>query len=175
MNRRKLDAESIRDTVLAVSGKLDDRMGGPGFYTFGFKDDHSPHYQYELFDPSDPHTYRRSVYRFIVRSVPDPFMTALDCADPSLNVGQRTETLTALQSLALLNHRFMVEMSRQFAARVATLETSTPMQIDAAFQLALNRSATDEELEILEQIADRHGMANVCRLIFNLNEFMFVD
>jgi len=107
--------------------------------------------------------------------VPDPFMTALDCADPSLNVGRRTETLTALQSLALLNHRFMVEMSLQFAAHVATLEATTGRQIDTAFQLALNRSATDQEREILEPIADRDGMANVCRLILNLNEFVFVE
>jgi hypothetical protein len=175
MNRRKLDAEVIRDTVLVVSGKLDRRMGGPGFRDFGFKDDHSPHYLYDDYNPSDPETHRRAIYRFIVRSVPDPFLTALDCADPSMSVGQRTETLTALQALALLNNRFMTSMSEHFAAHVAELSDSVPEQIDAAYRLALGRSPSDEESRELVQVAHHHGMSNVCRLIFNLNEFMFVD
>jgi hypothetical protein len=175
MNRRKLDAEVIRDTVLAVSAKLDLRMGGPGFRDFGFKDDHSPHYNYDEYDPNDPETHRRSIYRFIVRSVPDPFFTALDCADPSLSVGQRTETLTALQALALLNNRFMVSMSEHFAEHVAELEKPVPKQIEAAYQLALSRPPSELERRELTEIAERHGMGNVCRLIFNLNEFMFVD
>jgi hypothetical protein len=175
MNRRKLEAEVIRDTVLAVSGKLDGRMGGPGFRDFGFKDDHSPHYKYDEYDPNDAATHRRSIYRFLVRSVPDPFFTALDCADPSLNVGQRTETLTALQALALLNNRFMVSMSEHFAAHAAKLGDSVPSQIEAAYRLALSRPPSEQERRELQEIAERHGMANVCRLIFNLNEFMFVD
>src|SRR6185437_15136917 len=61
MNRRRLDAESIRDAVLAVSGRLDLKMYGPGFRTFGFLDDHSPHYKYEEYNPDDPAGCRRSV------------------------------------------------------------------------------------------------------------------
>jgi hypothetical protein len=175
MNRRKLEAEAVRDTVLAVSGKLDRRMGGPGFRDFGFQDDHSPHYKYDEYDPNDPATHRRAIYRLIVRSVPDPFLTALDCADPSLNVGQRTETLTALQALALLNNRFMVAMSEHFAAHVAKPEKSVSEQIDAAFRSALSRPPSELERRELTNIADRHGMANVCRILFNLNEFVFVD
>src|SRR5262249_4289538 len=117
MNRRKLEAEAVRDSVLLVSGKLDTRMGGPGFRAFWFKDDHSPHYSYEEHDPDDPASLRRSVYRFLVRSVPDPFMETLDCADPSLIVEKRNETLTALQALSLLNNRFMVRMAEHHAAR----------------------------------------------------------
>jgi hypothetical protein len=175
MNRRKLEAEVIRDAVLAVSGKLDRRMGGPGFRAFGFKDDHSPHYKYDEYDPNDAESHRRAIYRFIVRSAPDPFLTALDCADPSLSVGQRTETLTALQALAMLNNRFMTAMSENFAAQVADLGDTMPAQIDAAYRLALARSPSEQELQELSEIAEQHGMANVCRLIFNLNEFMFVD
>jgi hypothetical protein len=150
-------------------------MGGPGFRDFGFKDDHSPHYKYDEYDPNDPATHRRSIYRLIVRSVPDPFFTALDCADPSLSVGQRTETLTALQALALLNNRFMVAMSEHFAAHVAERGESVSDQIDAAYELALNRPPSEQEHRELTEIAQQHGMPNVCRLIFNLNEFMFVD
>ena len=79
MNRRRLEAEAIRDSVLQVSGKLDPKMGGPGFQLFGLIDDHSPHYLYEKYNPDDPASHRRSIYRFIVRSVPDPWMTTLDC------------------------------------------------------------------------------------------------
>lgn len=71
MNRRRLEAEAIRDSVLAVSGKLDLTMGGPGFYLFGFIDDHSPHYLYDQHDPDDPKSLRRTIYRFIVH----PFLT----------------------------------------------------------------------------------------------------
>ena len=79
MNRRRLTAEELRDAVLSVSGSLDAKMGGPGFYLFALeKTDHSPHYEYHKFDPADPQSHRRSIYRFIVRSQPDPFMTTLD-------------------------------------------------------------------------------------------------
>ena len=70
MNRRKLDAESIRDSVLAASGHLRDQMYGPSFQTFVIeKPEHSPHYEYEKADPDDPRTFRRTVYRFL-RSLP---------------------------------------------------------------------------------------------------------
>ena len=84
MNRARLDAESVRDAVLAVTGKLDLTMGGPCVRQFYFKDDHSPIYDYARFDVEDP---TASVAAFIAssfRSVPDPFMECLDCADPSL-------------------------------------------------------------------------------------------
>ena len=175
MNRRKLEAEAVRDSVLLVAGKLDFSMGGPGYRPFGFKSDHSPLYKYHEHDPDDPKSHRRTVYRFIVRSAPDPFMTSLDCADPSLSVPKRSKTLTANQALALLNNKFMVRMSEHLAARVETMGNDTPSRMNAAFQLALGRQATDAEQKILRPVADQHGMASVCRIIFNLNEFVFVD
>src|SRR4029079_17887308 len=89
MNRTRLDAESLRDSMLQAGGKLDLTMGGPGFRVFGFLDDHSPHHKYTEYDPDDKATWRRSIYRFIVRSVPDPLMETLDCADPSQIVPKR--------------------------------------------------------------------------------------
>ncbi|MGA0409777.1 MAG: DUF1553 domain-containing protein, partial [Limisphaerales bacterium] len=95
MNRRRLEAEAYRDSVLQVAGLMDHRMGGASFMDFVIeKPEHSPHYQYHLHDPLDPKSHRRSVYRFIVRSQQQPFMTTLDCADPSLMVARRNETLT---------------------------------------------------------------------------------
>ncbi len=175
MNRRRLDAESIRDAVLAVSGRLDRKMYGPGFRTFGFLDDHSPHYKYEEYDPDDPAGHRRSIYRFIVRSVPDPFMETLDCPDPSLRVEKRNESLTALQALALLNDKFMLRMAEHFAARVEGMGGGLEEQISTAYRLVLGRKPTREERGVLMDYARKHGLANTCRLILNTNEFSFVD
>ena len=99
---------------------------------FFFKDDHSPVYDYARFDVDDPRGCRRSVYRFLVRSVPDPFMECLDCADPSLMTPRRNTTLTALQALALLNNPFIVRQAEHFAARLHEATTDDlPAQIDA--------------------------------------------
>ncbi len=175
MNRRRLEAEAVRDSVLKVAGKLDTTRGGPPFKTFGFKDDESPHYNYEVFDPDDPQSHRRSIYRLIVRSVPDPFMATLDCADASALVAKRNETLTPLQSLALLNNPFMVRMAQHFAERVTPMGTNTTQRIKAAWRLAFAREPRNEELQPVIEYADRFGLANACRLIFNMNEFVFVD
>jgi hypothetical protein len=176
MNRRRLEAEAVRDSVLAVSGKLDRRQFGPGFQDFVIeKPEHSPHYQYHLHDPDDPRCYRRSVYRFLVRSQQQPFMTTLDCADPSMQVDKRNETLSALQALALLNNGFMLSMSRHFAERVEAMAGDVSGQVAAAFRLALGRAPTADEREALKAYARKHGMANACRVILNLNEFVFVD
>ena len=119
MRRRRLSAEEIRDSILSVSGALDRRPGGPGYYLFELeKTDHSPHYEYHKFDPADPKSHRRTVYRFIVRSQPDPWMTTLDCADSSQSTPRRNETLTSLQALSLLNNRFNLVMAERFSERV---------------------------------------------------------
>jgi cytochrome c553 len=176
-NRQRLGAEAIRDGALSLAGLLDtSRVGGPGFMAFGFVDDHSPHYKYAEHDPDDPASHRRSIYRLIVRSVPDPFMETLDCADPSLIVERRNETLTALQALALLNNKFMVRMAERFAQRVETqAPNDVPKQIDTACRLAFGRAPTPDESATLLEVAQKHGLANACRLIFNTNEFVFVD
>jgi mono/diheme cytochrome c family protein len=176
MNRRKLEAEAIRDTVLAVAGKLDLAAGGPGFQDFIVEHpEHSPHYQYHLADPDDARCHRRSIYRFIVRSQGEPLMSALDCADPSMSVDKRNESSSALQALALLNNRFMVTMAGHFARRVEREAGGLPDQIDLAFRLALGRHATAAEREQLAGYSTRHGLANACRLMFNLSEFTFID
>jgi len=175
MNRRKLEAEAVRDAVLAVAGKLDKTPGGPGFRSFAFEDDHSPRYKYDAAEPDDPLIHRRSVYRLVVRSVPDPFMATLDCADPSAAVPKRNETTTPLQALALLNNKFMVRMAEHFAQRVERLGANNQERLTAAWRLAFGRAPAEGELDRLVDFADRHGLPSACRLIFNLNEFIFID
>ncbi len=171
-NRRKLEAEAVRDAALVVAGKLDRTMGGPAFQDFVIeRPEHSPHYRYDKFDPADPRAYRRAVYRFLVRSKPQPFMTVLDCADPSMQVEKRTETLSPLQALALFNNGFMLTMARHLAGRVE--KDADP--IATAFRLAVGRSPSEKERAALTAYAKEHGLANACRVILNLNEFVFVD
>lgn len=174
MNRTRLDAESLRDSMLAVANQLDLTMGGPAARQFFFKDDHSPVYDYARFDPESPEARRRSVYRFIVRSVPDPFMDRLDCPDPSMLAPKRSTTITAIQALAVLNNPFVLKMAERFADRVRN-EGPIARQINAAFRLALAREAWPAELDALTPYATKYGMTNLCRLIFNMNEFVFVD
>ena len=80
MNRRRLEGEAVRDAVLAVSGKLNRRQGGPAFEDFVFIEKYAPVYQYVVDDR--PEFWRRTVYRFAVRSVPNPWLEALDCPNP---------------------------------------------------------------------------------------------
>jgi hypothetical protein len=175
-NRRRLEAEAIRDSILAAAGKLDLTMGGPSFQDFVITHpEHSPHYEYHLADPEDPKIQRRSIYRFIVRSQQQPWMTTMDCADPSMLVERRNQTITPLQALAQLNNQLGLAMSKHFAERVAKQDTDPAAQISDAFRIALQRTPTDAERDELVPYARKHGLVNVCRLLLNLNEFVFVD
>ena len=176
MNRRRLTAEEIRDAVLSVSGKMDRTMYGPGFQLFVLEHpQHSPHYEYHKHDPDDPTTHRRSIYRFIARSQPDPFMTTLDCADSSQSVPRRDETVTALQALSLLNNKFMLRMAEHFTERLQNETDDKLNQVERACRLITGRQPTTEQLATLVAYADEFGAPNLCRLLFNLNEFVFVD
>ena len=130
---------------------------------------------YAKFDVDSPSSYRRSIYRFIFRTLPDPFMDTLDCADSSQLTAARNVSVTALQALAMLNDRFIVHQSEHFAERLQRMHPELPEQISDAYQLALNRAPTREEAKDLAAYARKHGLANLCRLILNSNEFMFVD
>lgn len=176
MNRKRLDAESVRDAVLAVSGTLSLQMGGPGFDLFRFKDDHSPIYDHGAIEKiNDPTAWRRTVYRFVVRSVPNPFLECLDCADPNINVPVRNTTLTALQALALLNDPFMMKQTECFSERLRKISKDPRLQVEAAFRLALGRMPKDNEKNAMVKFVEKHGLANACRLLFNTNEFIFID
>ena len=124
---------------------------------------------------NQPQTWRRTIYRYVVRSVPDPFLEALDCPDASLKTPVRQQTLTALHALALLNDPFMIEQAKRFAQRLEGASDEPSQQIEQAVLLALGRPPHDLERRLLVEHAARHGLAAACRVIFNTNEFMFVD
>jgi hypothetical protein len=160
-NPRRLDAETLRDTVLAVSGKLNLARGGPGYRDFNYTEAYAPIYDY--ITPDKPELWRRSIYRFIVRTTPHQFMTTLDCPDPANFTPARAQTTTALQALTLSNNEFMLQQARHLAERAKTPER--------AFQLCFQRDATPDELTAAKQI----DLFSLCRMLLNANEFVYVD
>jgi hypothetical protein len=177
MNRMRLDAESVRDAVLRATGKLDLKMGGPSVKQFiqtpGIHV--TPNVDYLNFDVDRPENYRRSVYRFVFRTLPDPFMDTLDCPDASQLTPARNTSVSPLQALAMLNNRFMVRQSEHLAERAAQAGKDLPAQIRSVYLLALGREPTAKEARALAEYAGKHGLANACRIVLNSNEFMFVD
>ena len=175
-NRARLEAEEVRDAMLAVSGKLDLNMGGPAYEPFHFVDDKSPVYDHlDIASINNPSTWRRTVYRFAVRSVPDPFLECLDCADPSINTPVRSSTITALQSLALMNDPFVLKQSENFAERLGKAAKTPAEQVKAGFRFAFGRAPTAAETSALVPVIDKEGLPTFCRVLFNTNEFFFVD
>jgi hypothetical protein len=177
MNRTRLDAECLRDAMLQVSGRLDLRMGGPGDYQFDLQPGiHvTPRVDYTQFDVDSAAGSRRSVYRFLFRTLPDPFMDALDCPAGDQLTAARNNSVTVQQALALWNNAFAVRQAEHLAARLAAEANSVEAQIQRAFELTLGRAATAGELADFTAHTQQHGLANCCRLLFNSNEFVFVN
>ena len=168
-NPRRLDAETLRDTVLAVSGKLNLQRGGPGYRDFNYTEAYAPIYDY--ITPDKPELWRRSIYRFIVRTTPNQFMSTLDCPDPANFTPARAQTTTALQALTLSNNEFMLQQARYLAERVQKETHDADSAINRAFQLAFQRAATPEEHAAARPI----DLFSLCRMLLNANEFVYVD
>jgi mono/diheme cytochrome c family protein len=175
-NRKRLDAEAVRDSILSASGRLDLTPGGPAFEAFRYVDQFEPTYDYSAPGSSDKAgTFRRALYRFVPRGVPDPFLAALDCADPNVSTPVRRTTGTATQALALANDPFVLRQSEQLAARVSAMAAPLAAQVQTAVLLALGRAPSKAEAQALAAHAARHGLASMCRVLFNTNEFLFID
>jgi len=173
-NPRRLDAESLRDAVLAVSGKLDQQMFGPGYRDFDYKEEYAPVYTYITADR--PELWRRSIYRFVVRTSPDPFLATLDCPNAANLSPTRNVTTTALQSLALLNNEFMLKQADYFSARLAEDPESTPStQVFLAFRSAFGRQPSAAESTASIAVIKSVGLAEFCRALLNANEFVYID
>jgi hypothetical protein len=176
-NRTRLDAEEVRDAILAMSGRLDRTPGGPSDQQFAMKPGiHvTPLVDYTKFDWDRPQGHRRSVYRFVFRTLPDPLVSCLDGADASQLAPKRSESVTAPQALALLNNEFVLVHAKAMAARLEKLTADRTKQIGLACELVWGRPPTQTELETLSAYGAKHGLANLCRVLFNTNEFLFAD
>jgi cytochrome c553 len=169
---RRLDAETIRDSMLSISGKLDPTRGGKGVNIFtreGAFDQWKP-----LADPP-PGSARRMIYLARIRGVDDGMFKTFDLPECGQVKDKRTASTTPLQALNLLNGPFSLEQSTALAKRIqreagANLNT----QVTSAFERILGRAPNDEELKLCQATAQAEGLKTVCRALFNSNEFLFL-
>ena len=160
-----------------MSGRLDLRMGGVSDQQFDLQPGiHvTPKVDYTKFDVDGDTAHRRSVYRFLFRTLPDPMMDALDCPAGDQLTPVRNNSVTVQQALALWNSAFTVRYAEHFANRLDDPKTDLKSRVNIACEWAWGRPAGKADARELENYAQRHGLANLCRLLFNSNEFMFVN
>jgi hypothetical protein len=135
----------------------------------------TPIVDYGKFDWDRPQGHRRSVYRFVFRTLPDPFVDCLDGADASQLTAKRNESVTAPQALALLNNEFVLVHAKAFAAWLEKQSPDREKQIGLACERVWTRPPTADETKVFAAYAAKHGLPNLCRVLFNSNEFLFVD
>ena len=169
MNRLRLDADSYRDYVLCIADKLDLTLGGTSERQFvtGPPVQLTPTLDYTAYDWSKLPKHRRSIYRFVWRGVPDPFMDALDFPDLGMLAPARGFSASSLQSLALYNNAFVLHFSGELGKRI-----QTPAE---AVRRILLREPTGDELREFGAYAQENGFAALCRVLINSNEFLFVN
>ena len=170
---RRLEAEAIRDSILAICGNLNPEPGGPGFYLHDVDRENVYHYHpKEHFGPAES---RRMVYAFKVRMEQDAIFGSFDCPDGSLVTPRRSASTTPLQALNLFNSRFVLDQSATFAARVERESGPAPAdRVRRAWALAYQRAPDDAELRDATGFAEAHGTAALCRALLNSSELLFI-
>ena len=176
-NRRRLDAESFRDAVLQISGHLDLTMGGPGIqqFTMTTGSQLTPKLHYDAFDWNSSAAARRSIYRVVWRGIADPFMESLDFPDMGQVAPQRGDSVSSLQALTFYNNDFVLHHCQVLAESVAAETTTLDAQVSQTYRRIILREPDEDERLMLVAYAKQHGLAAMCRVLFNSNEFLFVD
>ena len=170
---KRMEAEVLRDTVLAISGQLNAEMHGPGYYDFTTFVANSQFY--DVFDPIGESFNRRTIYRTLIRSGRNRFLDVFDCPDPSAKAPNRAVTTTPLQSLSLMNHSFSMRAATRYAAKLDALQPNSPTrQLEVLFQEAFSRQITEDELELALEVYEDAGLLGVCRAILNANELIYI-
>lgn len=184
--RRRLDAESLRDAMLAVSGELDRRVGGESFrQPISAEALEGLSMKSGGYTPSPPEDcLRRSLYMFSKRGLIVPMMTTFDMCDTTMPTGRRDVSIVPTQALTLLNNPWVAERAAAFAGRVIASASDASGRNDTAWRLTLGRLPSREERAAAEghvAAAEADGgdelaaWASLCLVLFNTNEFVFVD
>ena len=181
-NRRRLEAEAVRDNVLAVSGRLnDEKFGLPIFPPLPGDVAETVKYTESKWDTQyGPEGRRRSLYVYQQRTLTMPLMQTFDGLVCEETRPRRPSSVTPLQALAMYNGAFVNEEAKHFAKRVDAIGTDERQKVRHAFEIALGRLPDDNELNTLSELMDtvqpvNQGMAAVCRVLLNTNEFLYVD
>ncbi|MGC4001122.1 MAG: DUF1553 domain-containing protein [Anaeromyxobacter sp.] len=178
---KRLEVEAIRDAVLAVSGRLNPAMSGPSVFPAipaqALEGSSDPDKIWKASPEAE--ASRRSVYVFLKRSLIVPMFDALDLCDTARSAAQRMTTTVPTQALTLFNGEFVNQQARYLAERLRKdAADSDEARITLAYRLALARKPADGELAAMKEFLakDRErGLEQVARVIFNLNEFVYVD
>jgi mono/diheme cytochrome c family protein len=170
---RRLEAEAIRDSMLAVSGALDLKMGGPGFYLMDVVTENVMHYfPKEKYTPAE---YRRMVYLFRIRAAQDGVFGSFDCPDGGSVMAKRSRSNTPLQALNLFNSSFITQQSDLLAKRLRTEAGEAPdAQAALAFRLFYARPPDAYEQRNSAEMIRAHGLHSFARALYNTSEFLFV-
>jgi hypothetical protein len=174
MNRQRLEGEAIRDSLLAISGQLNPAMGGLGVFPplpQAVKDGAKGWSQ----NDRRAEYSRRSIYIFARRNLRFPFLEVFDAPDSNLSCPAREQSTTAPQSLALLNATETIEAAKATAERVSKTARGNDEQIALATRLVLGRAPRPAELALGRDFLAQAPMAEFCRALFNLNDFLYVE
>ena len=171
---RRVEGEIARDAMLMASGEINYAMEGPGYKSYTLKVNNSHFYTWA--DHQGATYNRRSVYRTHVQSANDPLMDSLDCPRPSDLMPNRSITTTPLQALTLMNNSVVLRQTTKMAQH---LEKQWPKDmsqaIRTAFQRTLQRNPSVEELEEHRSLASEHGLSQVCWVLLNSSEFLYMQ
>ena len=173
---QRLEAEVVRDSMLAIAGVLNPKRGGPGFEDVKITPNNGTTY-YEPFDTENVELNRRTIYRFSPRGGRMALLDVFDCPDPSAAAPRRSVTTTPLQALSLLNNAFVLRMAEHFSKRVQQDigEKDLERQVKRSFELSLGRSPTKDEQQLAQQLVSQHGLTALARALFNTNEFLIAE
>jgi hypothetical protein len=173
---QRLDAEAVRDVIMAASGTLDLTMGGPPVF---------PHIPGEILasmtegiwkkQEDGPQSWRRSVYVYRKRGLPLPMFEVFDLPDQNTSCGRRNVSTVPTQALTLLNDEFVLRQAKLFADRVQEAAPGVPArQVDLAYRIALARPPREDEAGLAMEFLQKRSLADFTHVLFNLNEFLYV-
>lgn len=170
---RRLEAEAIRDCLLAAAGVLDRRAGGPGFSGFEVEMENVRHFHPKTsYGPAD---WRRMIYMTKVRQEQDSVFGVFDCPDASQVIHNRSRSTTPLQALNLLNSTFVFQQSEMLSERLVREAGASPeRQVQRAFEICFSRPPTDRELAGAMAFIAESGRVQFARAVLNANEFLFI-
>jgi hypothetical protein len=175
---QRLEAEAIRDVIMATSGGIDLTIGGQPIFPYVPEEILSlVHENDGRWDnqPDGPHAWRRSVYVYRRRTLSYPFFNTFDLPDQNVTSAGRNTSTVATQSLTLLNNPFVLGQARLFAEQ---LEEEAPndiaQQINLAYLRALTRPPTNEEAAIARQLVEERSLEDLTHVLFNVNEFLYL-
>lgn len=173
---QRLDAESIRDSILVASGGLNRQMGGPPVFPV-IPDEILKSMTNGIWKQTKEgrEVWRRSVYIYRKRGLPMPLLDVFDLPNQNISCGARNVTTVPTQALALMNNDFVLGQAGLFAQRI---EEAAPgdraKQVERAYAIALSRAPTAEEKRLGEEFLKSHGLADFADVLVNLNEFLYL-